>query len=233
MGRRGRKDRQSVRIKNIKAHHRSGQSRPGVDTLDGPLPLVQSGSPSDHPGTGASGCPMVSTSRLINSAPTARRSAIRLFSRARPRRTSSPLRGRASGSHPSPGIHFRKHSRPKQESASIMLPSSRVGPLPHATVSGLEHAMHPDADRAEPGETKELGLTITLAKIVTNGKRRNDPTLRAGVPPGRTRKSRADPNSFSVCVGEFRGWSRSPGTHDWVLLGGIGCQNSCVSWLRQ
>jgi hypothetical protein len=30
--------------------------------------------------------------------------------------------------------------------------------------------MHPNAERAKPGETKELGLTITLArKIVTNG----------------------------------------------------------------
>src|SRR5271157_5231930 len=43
------------------------------------------------------------------------------------------------------------------------LPWSRVGPLPHATVSRLEHATHPNAEGAETGETNELGLTIRKA----------------------------------------------------------------------
>ncbi len=39
---------------------------------------------------------------------------------------------------------------------------------------------------------------------------------------------------FSVCVGEFRGWSLiPPGPSIWMLLGGIGCQDLCVPWLRQ
>ena len=92
---------QSVRIKNIKAHHRSGSfsTRRRYVSMAA-CHSSRSGSPSDHPGTGASGCPMVSTSRLMNSAPTARRSAIRLFSRAMASSRVVPSALRASGSPP-------------------------------------------------------------------------------------------------------------------------------------
>ena len=119
---------QNVGIKNIKAHHRSGSfSTRRRSVAMACCHSSRSESSWDQPGRGASGCSTVSTSRLINAAPIARRSAIRLFNRAMASSRVVPSARARAVLHPLREIHFRKHSRSRQESASTIAPLN-VGP---------------------------------------------------------------------------------------------------------